>query len=150
MTQNLNQTPSKIILDLINDSNSGTPLEEGAVTFGTPSSVTPGDFNGRGTRLPVTVDLGSNNSVSKTVYYNRLDLALLFQGITMVNGDLNTSNLDNVAGYLTSMLDGKATLTAGDLKEAILDEASSSITVHANPGSLVYTGTVYILTQEQV
>lgn len=77
----LNKTSDLLVLDLINEKNSGANLELGKVKLGTPVPITEEDAD-RNTSLEVTARKNSGYIGKQDVTYDRLEGVPLFRNVT--------------------------------------------------------------------
>lgn len=133
---NFAQPSSKIILDLINLNNQDDETFS-TVSFDTPVPLVTGSV--RNTSLGVNSVPGGRSVGSVTVFYNRLDLGVLFSQnkLNVVIANPNTTmDLLPIINHTFGL-----GLDATDIANVPINGASS-ITLTALPGSYAYTGSV--------
>jgi hypothetical protein len=126
-----------LLVDLLN-SNNGTSFGYDELVFSQPSVTT---LNNRNTLVNATAANGSQFTGSLNFYYNRVDFADLFNGLTLVVGGLG---LIDTNGFVTELNNTFGLgLTADDLVNQALPSSPTypyTMTIAADVGSYAYTG----------
>lgn len=141
-TSNFLQTNDKIILDLINHSNS-TELPETAVTFGAPVAELE-DPTGLITNLTASATVGSGYSGSQDFVYNRVDLGFMLVNEPDLVIESGEASIHALIPYLNEAFGIQ--LTADDIVDGVIEEQEpdvvKSVTITATEGSLVWAKSV--------
>ena len=99
---NFRQTPAKILIDLVNDSNVATSLNlaETAVTFGAPSV---GVGTPETTLITASATTGSGYRGSVELQYNRVNLGFMATLAPSLVIETSVTNLQELAEYLNGV-----------------------------------------------
>jgi len=139
------QAPKQIIIDLINDANSGLGMTSAEVELSAPGAGN-GTLN---TSLVVTPAAGSRFSNQVTVYYNRLGLAAV---VATQDGRIEAIAESYTAADVLDAINAKYNLliTSDDIEDLVLPAiptvpgGEATLTLTAKAGSLIFTGTAEI------
>lgn len=145
MSQDLTKSGKEVLVDLINDTN-GTAFTAAQLTFGTPSATPNGSAKNTMITVEPAAEAGFTWEDPKTIYYDRLDLAVLF-------GDATPQIEEDTGAPFTSTLDLIPALNAlkdiNIVEDDIVDEEVSTeasypagVVVKAAADSLVYFGQI--------
>jgi outer membrane murein-binding lipoprotein Lpp len=142
----LAKTSSQLLVDLINSDN-GTSFAYNELVL-SPPQVNDVVNNNRNTFVVVTSSDEFSFQGDETMYYNRIDFAALFQGLTVTVGG---QGVTDVSGLLPEI---NATYGLGLTMDDILDLAVPStgypisLTLMAAPGSYAYIGQFTVQVQD--
>ena len=142
MSQSLKKPGRALVLDLINIANALTFVESD-FTWGQPVSVT-GRTDGRNTAVEIT-STGNNTLVgSQTLYYNRLDLTQLFNGIDLAFEDVpELVSTQDIIDRLNAQFELALDETDIVIEPLVRDGEPPFVNVlKAQPGSYAYIGEV--------
>ena len=142
MAQALNKSGRALVLDLINAANNITFTEDD-FTWAQPVAVT-GRADGRNTALEMTVVPTETLVGSQTVFYNRLDLSQLFNGIDLVFEDVpELVTTGNVVALINAQFELALDETDVVFEPLVKEGEPPFVNVlKAQPGSYAYIGEV--------
>jgi hypothetical protein len=137
------KSPEQILIDLINNDNTGAfPMTTALIGFGAPSVV---DIGGRNTEVVATAKPGSGYTGSQTFHYNRVDMANIpgVRPTSFQKGD--ATNLSDLIAEINVAYG--INLTVADFVDVALptfDDAqpheTQNVVMAAAAGSLVWVG----------
>lgn len=141
----LTKNSFELIIDLINAANNST-LDETKVSFGAPAPLTD-DPSNHNTRTTVASVRGGGYVGSVNVTYNRLDIALLFNGIDVV---IDVPDAVTTADLLPRLNEKYGLgLEVSDISDTNIDKSSGTgsytHTLVISGGSYAYIGSLSLI-----